>query len=75
MRQPNEEGVIIVTKTDPGQRASLIGRLRAPARLGLAEEGKNGHRTLGQELEPRLRHTSERGVIIMTLNRELAHPR
>ena len=55
MREANEEGVIIVTKADPGQHASLIGRLRTLSRLGLAEEGRNGRWTLDRELKPRLR--------------------
>ena len=71
MREANEEGVIIVTKADPGQHASLIGRLRTLSRLGLAEEGRNGRWTLDRELEPRLRRMGERGDIIRTLNREL----
>lgn len=71
MREANEEGVIIVTKADPGQHASLIGRLRTLSRLGLAEEGRNGRWTLDRELEPSLRSMGERGDIIRTLNREL----
>lgn len=71
MREANEEGVIIVTKADPGQHASLIGRLRTLSRLGLAEEGRIGRWTLDRELEPRLRRMGERGDIIRTLNREL----
>src|SRR3546814_5237371 len=57
---------------DPGQHASLIGRLRTLSRLGLAEEGKNGRWTLDRELESRLRRMGERGDIIRTLNRALA---
>ena len=71
MREANEEGVITVTKAEPGQHASLIGRLRTLSRLGLAEEGRNGRWTLDRELEPRLRCMGERGDIIRTLNREL----
>lgn len=72
LREANEEGVIAVTKADPGQHASLIGRLRTLSRLGLAEEGRNGRWTLDSELEPKLRRMGERGDIIRTLNRELA---
>ena len=72
LREANEEGVIAVTKADPGQHAALIGRLRTLSRLGLAEEGRNGRWTLDSELEPKLRHMGERGDIIRTLNRELA---
>jgi type IV secretory pathway VirD2 relaxase len=72
MREVNAEGVIAVTKDDPGQHASLIGRLRTLSRLGLAEEGRNGRWTLDRELEPKLRRMGERGDIIRTLNRELA---
>ena len=71
MREANEDGVIAVTKTDPGHHASLMGRLRTLSRLGLAEEGKNGRWTLDRELEPTLRRMGERGDIIRTLNREL----
>jgi len=71
MREANEEGVITVTKAEPGQHASLIGRLRTLSRLGLAEEGRNGRWTLDRELELRLRCMGERGDIIRTLNREL----
>ena len=71
MREANEEGIIIVTKADPGQHASLIGRLRTLSRLGLAEKGRNGRWTLDRELEPRLRRLGERGDIIRTLNQEL----
>lgn len=71
MRQADEEGVITVTKTHPGQHASLIGRLRTLSRLGLAEEGRNGRWTLDRELEPTLRRMGERGDIIRALNREL----
>ncbi|MDQ4419034.1 relaxase/mobilization nuclease RlxS [Sphingobium sp. DEHP117] len=71
MRGANEEGVIAVTKADPGQHASLIGRLRTLSRLGLAEEGRNGRWTLDRELELTLRRMGERGDIIRTLNREL----
>src|SRR3546814_17483382 len=53
---------------DPGQHASLIGRLRTLSRLGLAVEGKNGRWTLDRELESRLRRMGERGDIIRTLN-------
>lgn len=72
MREANEEGVIAVNKADPGQHASLIGRLRTLSRLGLAEESRNGRWTLDRELEPKLRRIGERGGIIRTLNRELA---
>jgi len=71
MREANEEGVVIVTKADTGQHASLIGRLRTLSRLGLAEEGRNGRWMLDRELEPSLRRLGERGDIIRTLNREL----
>lgn len=71
MRGANEEGVITVTKADPGHHASLMGRLRTLSRLGLAEEGRNGRWTLDRELEPTLRRMGERGDIIRTLNREL----
>ena len=71
MREADEEGVITVPKADPGQHASLIGRLRTLSRLGLAEEGKNGRWALDRELEPTLRRMGERGDIIRTLNREL----
>lgn len=71
MRQADQEGVIAVTQADPGQHASLMGRLRTLSRLGLAEEGKNGHWALDRELEPTLRRMGERGDIIRTLNREL----
>jgi type IV secretory pathway VirD2 relaxase len=71
MREANEEGVITVTKADPGQHASLIRRLRTLSRLGLAEEGRNGRWALDRELEPTLRRMGERGDIIRTLNREL----
>ena len=72
LREANEHGVITVTKADPGQHASLIGRLRTLSRLGLAEEGRNGRWTLDSELEPKLRRMGERGDFIRTLNRELA---
>lgn len=72
LREANEEGLIAVTTADPGQHASLIGRLRTLSRLGLAEEGRNGRWTLDSELEPKLRRVGERGDIIRTLNRELA---
>ena len=71
MRQADEVGAITVTKANPGQHASLIGRLRTLSQLGLAEEGRNGRWTLDRELEPTLRRMGERGDIIRTLNREL----
>lgn len=71
MRQADEQGVISVTTADPGQHATLVGRLRTLSRLGLAEEGRNGRWALDPELEPALRRLGERGDIIRTLNREL----
>src|SRR3546814_17947165 len=72
MRDADGEGVVRISQADPGQHASLIGRLRTLSRLGLAEEGRNGRWTLDRELESRLRRMGERGDIIRTLNRALA---
>src|SRR3546814_567064 len=72
MRDADGEGVVRISQADPGQHASLIGRLRTLSRLGLAEEGKNRRWTLDRELESRLRRMGERGDIIRTLNRALA---
>jgi type IV secretory pathway VirD2 relaxase len=71
MRQADEQGVITVTTADPGQHATLIGRLHTLSRLGLAEEGRNGRWALDPEMELALRRMGERGDIIRTLNREL----
>src|SRR3546814_9465606 len=71
-RDADGEGVVRISQADPGQHASLIGRLRTLSRLGLAEEGRNGRWTLDRELESRLRRMGERGDIIRTLNRALA---
>src|SRR3546814_18012324 len=72
MRDADGEGVVRISQADPGQHASLIGRLRTLSRLGLAEEGRNGRWTLDRELESRLRRMGERGAIIRTLTRALA---
>src|SRR3546814_5597265 len=45
MRDADGEGVVRISQADPGQHASLIGRLRTLSRLGLAEAGKNGRWT------------------------------
>src|SRR3546814_6605620 len=44
MRDADGEGVVRISQADPGQHASLIGRLRTLSRLGLAEQGRNGDR-------------------------------
>lgn len=71
MGRADEAGVVHTLPADPGQHASLIGRLRTLARLGLAEEQKDGSWTFDSEMEPSLRRMGERGDIIKTLNREL----
>jgi len=71
MRDADEAGVVRALPADPGQHASLIGRLRTLSRLGLAEEQKDGSWKLDQEMETSLRRMGERGDIIRTLNREL----
>src|SRR3546814_12153741 len=55
MRDAARAGVVRIFQADPGQHASLIGRLRPLARLGLAEEGRNGRWTLEYEPERRPR--------------------
>src|SRR3546814_11836182 len=45
MRDADGEGVVRISQADPGQHASLIGRLRTLSRLGLAEEGRKGRWT------------------------------
>uniref|UniRef100_A0A973WNW4 Relaxase/mobilization nuclease and DUF3363 domain-containing protein n=2 Tax=Bradyrhizobium quebecense TaxID=2748629 RepID=A0A973WNW4_9BRAD len=57
---------------EPAWQTARIGRLRALARMGLAEEAEPGRWRIDPELEPKLRRMGERGDIIKTMHREMA---
>ena len=62
---------IIARDPDPVWHAALNGRLKKLATMGLAEDLKDGHWKLADDLTTTLRDLSERGEIIRTMHRAM----
>ena len=71
MRDMRAGGIVSVGHRDPFQHALSAGRLKKLEAMGLAEPFGGGKWKLATRLEEQLRHLSERGDIIRTMQREL----
>ena len=71
MRDMRAGGIVSVGHRDPFQHALSAGRLKKLEAMGLAEPLGGGKWKLATRLEEQLRHLSERGDIIRTMQREL----
>ena len=71
MRDMRAGGIVSVGHRDPFQHALSAGRLKKLEAMGLAEPFGGGKWKLATRLEEQLRHLSERGDVIRTMQREL----